>query len=80
MACPNEVSVHLHNRCFFSGGGGGPVSFKIQTCEIFGIVDVTYALKPVLKRFSCTYLASEKRNLGICKIQYISAFCALLPC
>ena len=79
MACPNEVSVHLHNRFFFRGGGG-LVSFKIQTCEIFGIVDVTYALKPVLKRFSCTYLASEKRNLGICKIQYISAFCALLPC
>ena len=38
------------------------LSFKIQFCEVLAILDVTYALNPVSKRFSCTYLAFEKET------------------
>ena len=75
MACLNEVSVHLQK--FFFGREGVLVSFKIQFCEVLGILDVTYALNLVSKRFSCTYLAFEKETWVIVKFSIFrhSAHC-----
>ena len=39
-----------------------------------GILDVPYALKPVSKRFSCTYLAFEKETFAIVKFSIFRHF------
>ena len=72
--------IYYYDVCIYlllllwGGGGGGLISFKIQFCEVLGILDVTYALNPVSKRLSCTYLAFEKETWVIVKFSIIRHF------